>query len=112
MDSQVIKTQFSNTTQTIIKVAAVIGAITVIVSGYAFYVNNFYIPNVLIIETDFPNGKAIVKYRGKELKLEGDAIFLISGEWGIRLGGNRLNDKYFFDRIELLKKGMVYQVLK
>jgi len=112
MDSQVIKTQFSNTTQTIIKVAAVIGALTVIVGGYAFYINNFYVPNVLILETDFVNGKGIVKYLGKEIKLEGDAIFLISGDWGIRLGGNRVNEKNYFDRIELLKKGMVYQVLK
>jgi hypothetical protein len=111
MDTQIIKTQFSNTTQTIIKVAAIVGGITVIVGAYAFYLNNFYVPSILIISTDYENGKAIIKHRGKEILLEGDATYLIGGDWGIRLGSNRQQSIYY-DRVELLKKGMVYQVLK
>jgi hypothetical protein len=65
----------------------------------------------LIVSTDYENGKAIIRFRGKEILLEGDATYLIGGDWGIRLGSNR-QQSIIYDRVELLKKGMVYQVLK
>jgi len=92
----------------LICVAAVIGAITVIAGGYAFFKFNIWKPNVEIVSVDYKEGTAIIKFRNKELTIYGDATILLGGDWGVRFGSNQ--NKY--DRIELVKKGMVYDYIQ
>ena len=49
--------KISATTQLIIKVAAVVGGITVIAGGYSFYLNNFWKPTIEIVSVDFEKVK-------------------------------------------------------
>ena len=82
--NEAIKVGLSKTTNNIIKVAAVVGAITVIAGGWAFYLNNLWKPKVEVLSVDFTNGVAVMKYDGKEIKLVGDAVYcryFINGYW-------------------------------
>ena len=103
----------SQTNEKILKVAAVVGAITVIAGGYTWYINNIWKPKVEVVSVDFGNGKATFKYRGKEISIEGDAMYWLNGDWAVRLGNIRKdNQQTYYDRIELLKKGYVVEYLK
>ena len=105
-----ISLQFSKTNEVIIKIAAAIGAVTVILGGYSFYINNFWTPKVEIISVDFKSGIAQVKHRKKVIDIYGDATFQISksGDWGIKFGSNKGN----YESLQLVKKGMVVEYLK
>ena len=110
--NEAIKVGLSKTTNNIIKVAAVVGAITVIAGGWAFYLNNLWKPKVEVLSVDFTNGVAVMKYDGKEIKLVGDAVYWLNADWGLRLGSIRKDtQETVYDRIELLKKGMVVEYL-
>jgi len=106
------KAYLSKTSDVLIKVAAVIGAITVIGGAYSYYLNNIWKPNVTVDSVDFDKGVARVKVGNKILDIYGDATFLINnfGDWGIRFGTSRITNKY--DRLELVKKMMVVEYLK
>ena len=101
---------FNKTTQKIIEIAAVIGAITVIIGGYSFYINNFWKPKVQIVSVDFTKGTAEVKVGTSVIDIYGDALFQVSsgGNWGIKFGST--NGVY--DSLELTKNGMVVEYLK
>ena len=103
----------SKTSDVIIKVAAVVGAITVIGGAYTYYLNNIWRPKVIIDEIDFNNGLAKVRVGRKQYTIFGDATFLINtyGDWGIRFGTSRFNTTKY-DRLELTKKGKVVEYLK
>jgi len=108
-----VKEKLTRTNDRIIKIAAVVGAITIIAGGYSWYLNNVWKPNVSVTEVDFSNGTAKIDYRGHTIELEGDATYWLNGDWGLRLGSIRDsvgNTRY--DRIELLKHGMVVEYLK
>jgi len=107
-----IKGRISATTQLIIKVAAVVGGITVIAGGYSFYLNNFWKPTIEIVSVDFKKGFAEFKYRGEIYTLDGDATYLLGGDWGLRFGTINKDGVMQYDRIELLKKFMVVEYLK
>ena len=107
-----IRGRISTTTQIIIKVAAVVGGITVIAGGYTFYLNNFWKPNIEIVSVDFTKGTAEFKYKGKIYNLDGDATYLLGGDWGLRFGTKMQDGVLKYDRIELLKKFMVVEYLK
>ena len=102
----------SRATNTIIQVAAVVGAITVIAGGYSFYLNNIWKPKVEIVSVDFNKGEAEVKVKDKKIQVYGDASFLIGADWGVRFGGTYIDGKYQYNRIELTKKNMVVDYLK
>jgi hypothetical protein len=108
-----IKFTLGKTNDTIIKVAAIVGAITIIAGGYTWYLNNVWKPNIEVISVDFENGKAQLKHRSKLIELEGDAVYWINADWGLRLG-IVINDNGspVYDRVDLLKKGMVVEYLK
>jgi small basic protein len=109
IDKLSLENGLGKTNQRIIKIAAVIGAITVIAGGYSFYLNNVWKPKVSVISVDFIKGIAKVKVgHSKIVDIYGDAIFSIGGEWGIQLG--KTNNLY--DSIDLVKKGMVVEYLK
>jgi hypothetical protein len=101
----------SKTTKTLVRIAGIVGAITVIGGGYGFYVNNFYKPNVIITLVDFQKGYAEFTFRRKKIILEGDATYLLDGDWGVRFGTKMLNDKTVYTSLELTKKGMVYEYI-
>jgi hypothetical protein len=107
-----IRVGFSKTTNNLIKVAGIVGAITIIAGGYSWYLNTLWKPKVEVLFVDFNNGTAKLKFDDKEIDLEGDAVYWINADWGIRFGNVRQNDKVVYDRIELLKKGMVVEYLK
>ena len=96
------------TKNTLLQVATLVGAITVIAGGYAFFKYNIWKPNVQLISVDFDKGIAVVKFRNKEITVYGNATMLLGGDWGVQLGSS--NSKY--DRVELVKKGMVYDYIK
>ena len=96
------------TKDTIIGVAAIIGSITVIAGGYVFFKYNIWKPNIELVSVDYNKGTAIIKFRGNDITIYGDATKLLGGDWGVRFGSNQ--DKY--DRIELVKKGMVYEYIQ
>jgi hypothetical protein len=102
------KLRLARTTDVVIKIAAIVGAITVIAGGYSFYINNIWKPNVEIIMVDFNIGVAEIKFHNKSIFIYGDATFNLGGDWGIRFGVN--NGKY--ESVELTKKGMVVEYLK
>jgi hypothetical protein len=107
------KPLISKTTDTIIKLAAVVGAITVIAGGYTFYLNNLWRPIVKVVEVDFAKGIAKVQLEnGTIVDIYGDAVFMIGGDWGIKFGGKVTDGKFEYDRLELTKKGMVVEYLK
>ena len=108
-----IKFTLGKTNDAIIKVAAIVGAITIIAGGYTWYLNNVWKPHIEVISVDFENGKAQLKYRSKIIELEGDAVYWINADWGLRLG-IVINDNGTpsYDRVDLLKKGMVVEYLK
>ena len=112
MISENLKINLSKTSDRILKVAAVVGAITVIAGGYTWYLNNIWKPKVEVLSVDFTNGVAEIKYDDKIIDLEGDAIYWINADWGVRFGSIIINGKIQYDRVELLKKGMVVEYLK
>jgi hypothetical protein len=108
-----ILTRLNSTSDKIIKVAAIVGAITIIAGGYTWYLNTIWKPNVQVTQVDFKNGIALIKYGSKIIDLEGDATYWLNADWGIRFGSIRRSDgSIVYDRLELLKKGMVVEYLK
>ena len=103
----------SKTSDVLIKIAAVVGAITVFGGAYSFYLNNIWKPKVEIESVDFEKGLALVRVGDTQYTIYGDATFLINnfGEWGIRFGTSR-NRTSGYDRLELTKRMMVVEYLK
>jgi len=106
-----IKVGFSKTTNTLIKLAGIVGAVTILAGGYSWYLNTLWKPKVEIEFVDFNNGVAKLKYAGKEIDLEGDAVYWLNADWGIKFGSIRKGNESVYDRIELLKKGMVVEYI-
>jgi hypothetical protein len=107
-----LEIKISKTTNVLLQIAAVVGAITILAGGYTFYLNYVWKPKVEITEVDFNNATAKLKFGKKNLELEGDALFLLGGDWGIKFGSTKRGDSLVYDRIELVRKGMVYEYLK
>ena len=107
-----LKVRITKGTRTLIRLGAVIGAITVIAGGYTFYLNNLWKPDVAITFVDFNIGYAEFIFNGKKYILEGDAVVLLAGDWGIRFGTKLEEDKLIYKSIILSKKGMLVDILK
>ena len=107
-----IKIGFSKTANTLIKIAGIVGAITILAGGYSWYLNTLWKPKVEILFVDFNNGTAKLKYDDNEIELEGDAVYWLNADWGVKFGSIRKGSQIFYDRIELLKKGMVVEYIK
>jgi hypothetical protein len=97
----------------LLKAASVGAALLGVVAVYTFYRNNIWHPTVVVKEVDFKNGIADLEINGRPFVLRGDSSYLIGFDWGIRFGflptaeGRRV-----YDRIEVLKRGMVNQVIR
>jgi len=107
-----IKVNLSKTNDVIIKIAAVVGAITIIAGGYTWYLNNIWKPHIELISVDFDKGTAQLKYGSHIIDLTGDATYWINADWGLRIGSILDNGTARYNRIDLLKKGMVVEYLK
>ncbi len=107
--TEAAKAHILKTNETIIKIAAVVAAVTAIAGGYTWYINNIWKPNVTVLMVDFTQGVAQVQV-GKKAPIDiyGDASFSIGGNWAVRLGstGNT------YDSLELTKSGLVVEYLK
>jgi len=112
MITEEIKLNFSKTTNVLIRIAAIVGAVTVLAGGYTFYLNYVWKPKVQVLEVDFNEATAKLKFGSKILELEGDALFLLGGDWGVKFGSTSKFGTTIYDRIELIRKGMVYEYLK
>jgi hypothetical protein len=112
LKADALKIKLSRTNEVIIKIAAIIGAVTIIAGGYTWYLNNIWKPHIEVLSVDFANGKAQLKHRNTIIDLDGDSIFWINADWGVKLGSIIGNGGAYYDRVELLKKGMVVEYLK
>lgn len=103
----------SKTSDVIIKIAAFVGAVTVIGGAYTYYLNNIWKPKVDVESVDFNKGLAVVSVGGRRINVYGDATFMVNtfGDWGIRFGTSKGNIGGY-DRLELTKKNMVVEYLK
>ncbi len=101
----------SKTSDTLIKVASIVGAVVVIVGAYSFYINNFYVPKVEVVNADLENGTANIKYKNTIIPLVGDSTFLITGNWGVKFTTINIDGSSHYHKIELVKNGMVYNYL-
>lgn len=117
MISEKSKIIFSKTSDRLIKIAAIIGALTVIAGAYTYYLNNLWKPTIEVVSVDFSKGVAEIKIGDKTIFIYGDATFLIDsfGDWGIRFGTSLSHASAYnkeYERLELTKKGMVVEYLK
>ena len=100
-------------TQILLKVAAISAAVIALFNAYSFYKNNLWHPKIIVETVDFANGTANVNINGRPFILKGDSSYLISYDWGIRLGYTfNGNGQRKYDRIEILKRNMVYKVVR
>ena len=109
-----VKVQLSKTTDIFLKTAAVIAGITALAGGYAFVLNYVWIPKVEVVSVDYTNGTATIKLGTlftKMIDITGDTIYQLSGDWGVRFGSIVQDNKIIYNRIELVRKGMVTQYL-
>lgn len=102
----------SKTSATFVSIAGTATAVLAMIAVYTFYKNNLWKPSVKIIKTDYANGEADLLINGRPFYLRGDSSYLIAYDWGIKFGFTVKPDgKRLYDRIELLKKGMVQRIL-
>lgn len=114
MTTENIKVTLGHTASALLKVAGIIGAISIIAGGYSIYMNHVWKPKIEILNVDFERGKAKIKIGGafgKIIDIDGDAVFLVAADWGIRFGTIMQDGKSIYHRLELLRKGMVYEYL-
>lgn len=108
IDTQTVKVKLSEGNATLLKVAAVVGAITVIAGGYTFYLNTIWKPTVEVISVDFDKAIASLLVGKRKVEIYGDALFQVGGDWGIKFG----QTKGKYDSLQLTKKGMVVEYIK
>ncbi len=93
-------------------VVTILGGIGVAFMAYTHWRNEIWKPKVKVLDVDFGRGSANFEIGDKKIHLVGDSTVAIASDWGIRFGSNYNSDgRKFFDRIELVKKGLVYQTI-
>jgi hypothetical protein len=104
--------KLSSKDSAIVQIATISVAIIAIVNAYAFYRNNIWQPTVVVNDVDYQNAIAHLTINGKEFVLHGDSTYNISYDWGIAFGTTYGKAGKEYDRIEILKHGMVTHVVK
>jgi hypothetical protein len=108
-----IDIKFGKTSQVLLKVAALSTATLAVIGVYTFYRNNIWHPKVDVLDVDFKNGIARLNVNGKPFTLKGDSQYLVAANYGVKFGYTYLeNGKRVYDRIEILKNGLVQSVIK
>lgn len=107
------KFDLSRGEELLLKAASVGAAILGVVAVYTFYKNNIWHPKIEVKDVDFKNGIANLEINGRPFVLRGDSSYLIAFDWGVKFGFTPTPDgKRVYDRIEVLKRGMVHQVIR
>lgn len=109
-----VRLKLSRTSDIFLKTAAIIAGVTALAGGYAFFLNYVWRPKVEVVRADFNTGTATIKIGSlfvKMIDITGDTIYQISGDWGVRFGSVLQGSKLVYNRIELVRKGMVVQYL-
>lgn len=110
--SDLIKPILSKTNSVFLKIAAISTATIAIIGIYNFYKNEIWHPKIQIVDVDWANGIANLLINGKKFILKGDSSYLIANDWGIRFGSTQHGNLKTYDRIEVLKRNMVHEVLR
>lgn len=109
-----VRLKLTRTTDIFLKTAAIIAGVTALAGGYAFVLNYVWKPKVEVISADYDTGKATIRVGSlfiKIIDISGDTIYQLSGDWGVRFGSVLQGGKTVYNRIELVRKGMVVQYL-
>jgi hypothetical protein len=110
-----VRVRLSRTTDIFLKTAAIIAGVTALAGGYAFVLNYVWRPKVEVVRADYDAGTATLKVGTlfiKMIDINGDTIYQLSGDWGVRFGSILKGDKTVYNRIELVRKQMVVEYLK
>jgi hypothetical protein len=96
-----------------LKIAGISTATLGLIGAFNFYKNNIWKPHVQVLSVNYAKGEAEVVVNGKKAKLKGDSVYLISNDWGIKLGYTFTgNNSRIYDRIEILKRNMVTKIVR
>jgi hypothetical protein len=109
-----LKIKLSRGTDVLIKAAAIAAAIVSLGAGYTFFLSYIYRPKVEVIEVDFTIGKARLRILGafpKIIEIDGETIYQIAADWGVRLGSVNVDGVTRYNRLELVRKNMVVEYL-
>jgi hypothetical protein len=106
-----LEIKLSKTTNAFLQIAAVVGGVTALAGGYTFYLNYVWKPKVTVLDVDFINGIAHLQFGSKIIEVSGDTVFLLGGDWGIKFGSVYKDGILYYDRLLLVRKGMVYEYL-
>ena len=105
--------KFGKTSKVLIKVAAISTATLAIIGVWTFYKNNFWSPKIEVKDVDFKKGISHLIVNGKPFTLKGDSIYSVGANYGIKFGYTYSEDgKRVYDRIEVLKNGLVHSIKK
>lgn len=107
------KFKISEGEEYLLKAASIGAALLGIFTVWSFYKNNIWHPKIEVLDVDFAKGVANLRINGKPFVLRGDSSYLIQYDWGIKFGFTPTPDgKRVYDRIEVLKRNMVHEVIK
>lgn len=106
-----LKTTFTRGKSILFNLASISVAVIAVVNVYEFYRNNIWTPTVVVDKVDFNAAMANLTINGRKFVLRGDSVFHISYEWGIQFGTVSGDNSKKYDRIELIKKGMVQKII-
>jgi hypothetical protein len=110
-----VRLRLSKTSDIFLKTAAIIAGVTALAGGYAFFLNYVWKPKVEVVRADYDTGTATIRVGTlflKTIDISGDTIYQLSGDWGVRFGSVFQSGKTVYNRIELVRKGMVVEYLK
>ena len=110
-----VRLRLSKTSDIFLKTAAIIAGVTALAGGYAFFLNYVWKPKVEVVRADYDTGTATIRVGHlfiKTIDISGDTIYQLSGDWGVRFGSVLQGSKLVYNRIELVRKGMVVEYLK
>ena len=111
--SDILKTTLSKTNSALLKIAAISTGVLALYGIYTFYKNEIWHPKVQVLDVDWKNGIANLLINGKKFVLKGDSSYLIANDWGIKFGYTyNPNGTRNYDRIEVLKRNMVHEVIR
>ena len=114
MINEEVKIKLTKTSDIVIKMAAIAAAITAIAGGYAFALNYVWQPTVVVKSVDFDKGVATLEVGEifkKVIEISGDTTYQIAGDWGVRFATVLVGDKPVYNRLELVRKQMVFKYL-
>jgi hypothetical protein len=108
-----ITTNFSKANSVFLRIAAISTGIVAVFGLYTFYKNNIWSPIIRVDSIDYNKGIANLTINGKPFVLRGESSYLIAYDWGVRFGTSiQPNGQRYFDRIEILKRGLVDKILR